>query len=55
VGAGAGIAWMRLGDGLGSGSRELGLTIEAWRLGLGLRDCGRGAWLRAEDRRLLRD
>jgi hypothetical protein len=42
VGAGEGVAWMRLGGGLGSGFRELGPAIGAWRLGLGLGDYGRG-------------
>jgi hypothetical protein len=53
VGAGEGVAWMRLGGGLGSGFQELGSAIGAWRLGLGLGDYGRGGWLGARDRRLL--
>jgi hypothetical protein len=53
VGAGADVAWMRLGGGLGLGFRELDPAIGAWRLGLGLGDCGREGWLRAKDQRLL--
>jgi hypothetical protein len=41
VGAGAGVAWMWLGGSLGSGFRELGLAIRAWRLRLRLEDCDR--------------